>query len=161
MIEYMQDNITGEVRPNQLVETQMYQFWFDYHSNRITEEEKARGVVAKLTADISGVILKDDKRVVRFEFIYFVLPDGKPRKTYEDFLDVDIILPEDAVKQIDESQIIKVKWEVKSHYKWVIMRDPEFLSKIPIKNDNMIRIIRKYNKMYNKNLSIKTRRISQ
>ena len=53
-IEYNQNNVTGEITPNQLVENQMYQFWFDHHSNRITEEEQAKGVVAKLTADYSG-----------------------------------------------------------------------------------------------------------
>ena len=74
-IEYYKDKPNGTVKPNQLVENQMYQFWFDHHSNRITKEEKAKGVVAKLTADYSGVILDDDKRVVRFEYIYFILSE--------------------------------------------------------------------------------------
>ena len=151
-IEYNQNNVTGEITPNQLVENQMYQFWFDHHSNRITEEEQAKGVVAKLTADYSGVILKDDKRIVRFEFIYFVLSDGNPRQTYEDFLEVDVILPENAVRQIDESQIGKVKFDAKILYKWTIMRDPEFLSKIPVKNEQMKKIIKEINEMFNENL---------
>lgn len=151
-IEYNQNNITGEITPNQLVENQMFQFWFDNRSNRITEEEKAKGVVAKLTADYSGVILKDDKRVVRFEFIYFVLSDENPRQTYEDFLKVDVVLPENAVRQIDESQIEKVKFDAKILYKWTIMRDPEFLSEIPVKNEQMRKIIRKHNETFNDNL---------
>ena len=105
MIEYYIDDKTGEKKPRQLVENQMYQFWLDHHSNRITEEEKAKGVVAKLTADYSGVILENDKKVVRFEFIYFVLSPENPRQTFSDFMDVKVILPENAVKQIDPGQV--------------------------------------------------------
>lgn len=151
-IEYYKDKPNGTVKPNQLVENQMYQFWFDHHSNRITKEEKAKGVVAKLTADYSGVILDDDKRVVRFEYIYFILSDNNPRQTYEDYLKVDVVLPEDAVRQIDESQIEKVKFDAKILYKWSVMRDPEFLSNIPVKNDYMKKIIREYNEMYDDDL---------
>ena len=151
-IEYYQDKPNGALTPNQLVENQLFQFWFDRHSNRITEEEKAKGVVAKLTADYSGVILEDDKRVVRFEFIYFILSANNPMQTYEDFLKVDVVLPEDAVSQIDKSQIEKVKYDAKILYKWSVMRDPEFLSNIPVKNDYMKKIIREYNEMYDDDL---------
>ena len=152
MIEYYRHIKTGESKPNQLVENQMFQFWNDRHSNRITEEEQAKGVVVKLTADYSGVILEDDKRVVRFEFIYFIVSDGNPRQTFEDYLNVDVVLPENAVRQIDESQVEKVKFDAKILYKWTIMRDPEFLSKIPVKNEQMKKIIKEFNEMFNENL---------
>lgn len=161
MIEYYIDDKTGERKPRQLVENQMYQFWLDYHSNRITEEEKAKGVVAKLTADYSGVILENDKKVVRFEFIYFVLSPENPRQTFSDFMDVKVILPENAVKQIDPGQVWKVESDAKILYKWNPMRDPFFLSKIPVKTAQMIKIIREYNELYGENLPYKTRRISQ
>lgn len=128
MIEYFKDSKTGEIKPNQTVDNQMYFFWREH---MISDQDRANGVVTILTGDWSGVRLKDDKYVVRLEGIKFVLPDGNPRRTLSDYLEAEVILPDNAAELIDETQIKKVKNDAFILYKWYYVKQPEFIAKLP------------------------------
>lgn len=128
MIEYFKDEMTGEFKPNQVVENQMYFFWREH---MISDEDRAEGVVTILTGDWSGVRLEDDKYVVRLEGIKFVLPDGNPRRTMDDYLEAEVILPDNAAELIDENQLRKAKNDAFILYKWYYVKQPEFIEKLP------------------------------
>lgn len=127
MIEYFKDRVTGEVTPNQTVQCEFYVFWRD---NMLREEDKAPNVVCVLTGDWSGVRLENDRKRVRISPIRFIFPDGNKKRTLDDYLDVEVELPENIADLIDESQIEKVRHDAFILYKYKIL-DPEFLQSIP------------------------------
>lgn len=124
MIEYYRDIKTGEVKPNQLVRNDMYIFWRDF---MLREEDKAPNVVAVLTGDWDGVILENDKKIVRIEPIRFILPDGNRKQTVKDFLEAKVELPANIGDLIDESQIEKVRRDAYGIYKFYVYDNQEEL----------------------------------
>lgn len=124
MIEYYRDIKTGEVKPNQLVRNDMYIFWRDF---MLREEDKAPNVVAVLTGDWDGVILENDKKIVRIEPIRFILPDGNKKQTVKDFLEAKVELPANIGDLIDESQIEKVRRAAYGIYKFYVYDNQEEL----------------------------------
>lgn len=124
MIEYYRDIKTGEVKPNQLVRNDMYIFWRDF---MLREEDKAPNVVAVLTGDWDGVILENDKKIVRIEPIRFILPDGNKKQTVKDFLEAKVELPANIGDLIDESQIEKVRRDAYGIYKFYVYDNQEEL----------------------------------
>lgn len=127
MIEYFQEN-DGTVRPNQTTDLQLYSFW---SQESITAEERAEGVVTKLTMDCSGVRLDNDKKVFRFNGIKFILSPDNPRRNEFDYYKVKIVMPEEDIKHIDACQVSKVEKEAFICYKYYFVKDPEFLEKLP------------------------------
>lgn len=113
-----------------LVDVKMYQFL------NLNEEEKSNNVITKLTVDVTGVKLNNEKEVVRIENILFIPRKTKP-ETLADYKAVDIVFP-DLTSLVDEEQVEKLKKAVFALYRWSYLQDNEVRSDIDLPDPDII-----------------------
>lgn len=86
-----------------------------YQFHELDENENKKGAVkAKLDMKFTGGHYDDDKKVEVLKGIQFVL--NRDCKSYEDFKDVEIIMPDDFEDKIDEPQRHKVFYFANLYY---------------------------------------------
>ena len=128
MLDYLIFTTKGGA--SMLVDVKMYQFL------NLNEEEKSNNVITKLTVDVTGVKLNNEKEVVRIENILFIPRKAKP-ETLADYKAVDIVFP-DLTSLVDEEQVEKIKKAVFALYRWSYLQDNEVRSDIDLPDPDII-----------------------